>query len=867
MNVKKKTVIISACAAVLVIAAVIVLIIAFKKDYIEKIKYDHIASVSYNGVNIVGEDGLFYLEKDGEKISEGYVFLKSVNDYYENIESAGAKSESDLFLFDYYIAHKHDSASYYLLASTGEEYTILGDNYSLDEVKLPYITFVNNTTSRKAAISLLKIDSALSSKSGSDLTLTPFFEISPQKYEDTVLYTHLIAIDETAQKSKSLFYNDGTLIVSTEHLERVAFSDGKKSSKTYFVDLDENTVYSSRGELLAKGSEPMKAVSEIFGTILRYDENKKCQALDVFSANGVLTFYDLEYDISALKTYFGAFTLPIRSGGIAFVRANDGKILKCNEFEERGNGVIRARLENGEYVYASEKGDVLIQTSYSDLTLLPELSWGKTYVFMSEAYRNETNNANSYYFTKAGQNASIMNFNEGVSVSKLYANGSAENVDGSFILSEKKGEKTNYRLCTPFAANLLSDTFDTVETYLQAGIYWSRCVSFERGGYEIIDPISNQKAGSIVCNAEDFAKLSINYEGYELMVSDVYDDKSGVPVLLLSVRRYEDDDGTTSSVRYYALYRSAYYSSDNFNSVTLRVAEVGMNLLRSNPFTFFPKDNCLVLNGMGTSRIFRLNDSSVLTEAASIPYRVKSIIYDNADNTLLYYLVESEGGNKGLYDKDGNMILAPYYNEIYSLENGRFVVSLRGGVGVLEYRRSKVKKIIDYSYSAIQALSDGGYIAVDGNGNCVLYEGDKIIKNASIQSFEVITEYSISDNGLLEMRYSSLFSIDGDLYIHKSDTVYKPRCESFKAPELMHSEISNARAKLVQYYVDGKIESTEVIYPTEYYQNSFALKPSENDAGWFFRADSEEQITPITKDDILNSDSYIISVYSKAKEK
>lgn len=864
---KKKNLIILICVAAAVLLTVVFLTLVLKKDYIDKIKYDHVASVSYNGVNIVGDDGLFYLEKDGKKISEGYIFLKSVNDYYEDIEAACAKSESDLVLFDYYIAHKPDSSSYYLVTSTGEEYTVVGDNYSLDEVKLPYITFVNNTTSRKSAISLLKIDSALSGKSGNDLTLTPFLTISAEKYDDKVLYTHLIATDESSRKS--LFCEDGTLVVSTEYLETAVFTDGKQQKKTYFVDVDQNAVYSSGGELLAKGNEPMKKVSELYGTIVRFDEKQNCNVLDVFSVNGVFTFSDSKYDISALQTYFGAFSLPIRESGsgIAVYRAIDGNEIKCTNIETQGNGIIRTDTGNGEYVYICDRGDVLIQTPYSDLVLKTELSGGKTYVFTSESYNSATNNTKAYHFTKIGQKASVMNLGEGESISKLYVNKQTETVEGSFLLTSEKDGRISYRICTPFAANPWSDTFDIVETFLQAGIYWSRCVSFDRGGYDIIDPISNQKAGSIVCTESDFAKVSFNFEGYDLMVSNIYDDKNGVPVLLFSIRRYEDNKGTTSSVRYYALYRSAFSSSENFSSGTLRVAEVGMNLLRSDPFTFFAQDNCLVLNGIGTSRVFRLNDSNILAEAASIPYRVKRIMYDNADHSLLYYLVESEGGNKGLYDKDGNMILAPYYDAVYSLENGRFVVSLRGGVGVLEYRKSKVKQIIDYSYVRIDALSDGGYIAVDGNGKCVLYEGDDIIRKDPLQSSSIITNYSLSDDGTLEIRYDTLLSINGDLYIHKSETVYKPKCESFEAPALNYRDIENSRAKLISYYVDGKIESTEIIYPTQYYAEAYAIKQSPNDSGWFFSDEAAEQVIPITKENILASSNYMVSLYSKTVEK
>ncbi len=869
---KKKAIIISVCsaAAILLLILAVILVIVLKKDYLEKLDYDHVAPVSYNGVGVVGEDGLFYLVKDGKKVSEGYVFLQSVNDYYDDIEAAGAKKDTDLVLFDYYIAHRADSATYYLLTSTGEEYTIIGDNYSIESITLPYIIFVNNTTSRKAAISLLKVNSDLSYKSGTDITLKPFSTVEPIKNEKKVLCTQLFATDEAAEKRYSLFCDDGTLIVSSEHLERVTFSDGEEKEAIYCLDLDENAIYSARGELLAKGSEPMKKISDLFGTMLRYDEKLGANVLEVFSVNGTFSLTDAEYELSAVQTYNGAIVLPVRNkGGFDVISVLDGKKNYCSEILMREDGIFLAKLGEGEFAYLTDRAELLAVADYSDLVLLPELSVGDSYVFSSEAYRSATGNANSYYFTRVGYTAAVMSFDTDASLSVLSANEGLELVEGSFLLSELAEGiegKTEYRICTPFAVNPLSDSFDSVDTYLQAGIYWSRCVSYTRGNYDIIDPISNQKAGSVLCEGEEFAKLSFSFEGYELMVTDPYDEDSGVPVLILSIRRYEDNEGTTASVRYYALYRSVYASSEKFDEGTLRISEIGMNLLRSDPFNFFPLDNCLALNGIGASRVFRMNDSNVLTEVASMPYRVTDIIYDNADPSLLYYLVESEGGNKGLYDKDGNSILAPYYNEIYSLENGRFVVSLRGGVGVLEYRNLKLKQIIDYSYCSITALSDGGYLAIDGNENCVLYERDKVIVKESIQSTNVITAYSIADDGTLQMRKDILISVDGDLYVHKSSVSHKPKCLNFEKAELGYENIVNARARLVNYYVDGKLSRSDTVYPTEYYGSVYALQPSVNDQGWYFGEDSAEQTAPVTKEDILAYPEYIISLYPKISE-
>lgn len=869
---KKKAIIVSICAAValLLIVLATILLIALKKDYLEKLPYDHVAPVSYNGVSIVGEDGLFYLVKDGEKLSDGYVFLQSVNDYYDDIEAAGAKKDSDLVLFDYYLAHRADSATYYLVTSTGEEYTIMGDNYSIESITLPYIIFINNTTSRKAAISLLKVDSDLSYKSGTDIILKPFSTVEPIISNKKVLSTQLFVTDEASDKKYSLFCDDGTLIVSAEHMERMMFSDGYDKTLSYCLDLDENAVYSPRGELLAKGSEPLKRVSELFGTMLRYDEKLGANVLEVFSVNGKVSLTDAEYDLASAKFYKGAIILPVRNkGGFDVINAINGEKHYCLEAAMRDDGIIFAKSGEGEYTYFTDCAEVLVTSVYTDLVLLPTLSTGNSYVFSSESHRVATSNANSYYFTRVGYAAVTMSFDANASLAMLSANDGAELVEGSFLVSklaQNSAIRMEHRICTPFAANPLSDAFDTVDTYLQADIYWSRCASYERGNYDIIDPISNQKAGSILCEGEDFARLSFAFEGYELMVTDNYDEESGIPVLILSIRRYEDNEGTTSNVHYYALYRSIYASSKSFDKGTLKISEIGMNFLRTNPFTFFPHDNCLVLNGIGASRVFRFNDSNILAEVASMPYRVTDVIYDKADPTLLYYLVESEGGNKGLYDKDGNSILAPYYNEIYSLENGRFVVSLRGGVGVLEYRNSKIRQIIDYSYCSITAFSDGGYLAIDGNEKCVLYEGDKIIVKDPIQSANNIIAYSIAEDGTLNVRFDLLVSVDGDLYVHKSSVSHKPKCSEFEKVEIGYENIENTRAKLINYYVDGKLSHTDTVYPTEFYGTVYAIQPSVDQQGWFFSKESAEQITPITKDDLLNYPEYIISLYPKAFE-
>lgn len=864
-NTKKKIIIISLCAAAaLVIAAVIVTVSVLNNGYLKKLDYDHIDPVSYNGVRIVGEDGEFFLVKDGKKLSAGYTSLKSVNDYYGDIANYGTGSETDAVLFDYYIAKKADSGSYYLVTSGGEEYSIAGDNYSLSSVSLPYIIFVNNTTSRMAAVSLLKLESDLSRRTNNELALTSFSTVEAIKgKEEKALCTHLYATDEARYDKYSLFRDDGSLIVSSQHLEMATFKDGEKELMFCF-DPEQNAMYSSKGELLGKGEAALSKVSDTYGYMLCPDLSGGPKQMKLFSAKANISLSDAEYDLSAAAFYSGCVVLPSRNGGTYAVSALTGERILCTQAEKVFDGVLRLTLDDGGFAYITERAELLIRTSHSDFVLRTELSAGDCFVFTSESYNSVNGDINGYHFTKALSNPSSMSFEANTAVSLLTANNGTVTVEGTYLLSQNDGGKSTYRICTPFAANPMSDSFDSIDAYCQAGIYWCRGTSYKRGSYDILDPISNHKAGSIACSEGEFARVAFEFLDYSVMIPDPHDRESGVPVLLFNISVYADDETATSSIRYYALYRSASISSDDFDKGVLRVSEIGMNLLRSEPYRFLPEDNCLILNGTSYSKAFRLNDSKIIVEAVSIHYHISDIIYDRSDDSELYYVVDSDNGKAGLFDKDGNMILAPYYDGVYSVEKNHFTVSLRGGMGVVEYKNGQLRKYVDYIYLDITPLADGGYLATNAYGDKFLYDGDKIVKDSNILGRDMLAEYSVGEDGALLVRYSEILFINGRLYIHEGENSYAPKRTSFKSVALEFGDIANPRAKLVCYCdASGKTVSETVIYPTESGVNEFALEESADNGGWYLSLDAEEQTEAVTRESVLALEEYVIMLYPK----
>lgn len=862
---KKIKILLAIGAGILVlILLAITLTLVFHRSYLQKTDYDHMADVTYNDLQIVGRGGLFYLSRNGKAISDGYVSLQSVNDAYAS-ERTDWQSAEDLTLYDFFVARRAGESEYYLLSAEGDAYRITGDNYSLEEIRLPYLIFVNNTTGRHAALSLDRLDSDLSYCAGSELTLHPFTSVVAVRSDpNRLLYSHLETYDAVSEQPYSIFSKNGSCLFSTKQLTKSHYTWNDTYRAVYYRDLTASTVYASDGTLLG---ENVSVVSESDGSwcLARVTDPKSGgAALLILSSRKSTLLSEADYDLSSPTVLSGSLLLPMANGeGMAVIAARDGTVTACADAQVTAEGIVRATVSDShDLLIFSETGALLLKTPYDDMVALPALSDPDCIVLESARY-NDEQGSRHLYFAHEGSVAVSIGLSQGVDISPLFTHEGLP-ISGSFLLTEtdERGN-TVYRMLTPFTNRTFSDTYDRLDIYSHAGMLWARGTSYRRLTYSFLDPISGQTAATVTCTAEEMALGIWELDSSDSLLSDPYDGDSAVPLLMLRLAYEGNNTGTAGSVRYFALYRSATASSRTYQSGTLRITELGKGLLRTQPFRFFSENNILVSFDADSSRVYRLTDSAMLSEVASIPYHVTQILRDRSDPSIVYFVVRSDTGKEGLYDANGSPVLAPYYDDIRSADRGHFTLSLRGAWGVVEYTAGTVRPILDYLYADILPLPDHAYLATNGNRETYLFEGKDCLSEDAVQSYRILRSYHINEDSELCYRESVLISMNGYLSVHQCEFELRPTATDFERAEVQNPNIENERALAIYYYHEGKQIHKAVLLPTAADRNAFALPESPNGSGWYWKEGAGEDDVPVTKEDILALSAHTLTLHTK----
>ena len=300
---KKKYIIIPVVCVLALVAIIISVALILNTGYLKRLSYDHMNPNVYNGVEVVGDDGLFYLVKDGKKVSKGYVSLQSVNDLYSKSLLEAARNGKSVVLFDYYLAKAEENSNYMLVNSEGEEVTVMGESLSLDRetTRLPYLVFTDNSNGRKAVISLHRLDSDLSYKSGNELTLRPFKDVTPGRVsDDSVLYTYLVTNDIADEQQTSYFGADGIKLSSGKEIypiELFAKSNGQRY--LYFYNVDDKKIFSVNGELVATDVvQIFREAASDWKYALCYNEESESSRIVIFSPQRSLSLSDKDYDLT-----------------------------------------------------------------------------------------------------------------------------------------------------------------------------------------------------------------------------------------------------------------------------------------------------------------------------------------------------------------------------------------------------------------------------------------------------------------------------------------------------------------------------------------------------------------------------------------
>ena len=119
----------------------------------------------------------------------------------------------------------------------------------------------------------------------------------------------------------------------------------------------------------------------------------------------------------------------------------------------------------------------------------------------------------------------------------------------------------------------------------------------------------------------------------------------------------------------------------------------------------------------------------------------------------------------------------------------------------------------------------------------------------SVQSRKKILYYSLDDNGRLAVSEGALLSIDGNLYIHRSENHLALSFGRYEDCDRAVSGVLNKRAQALYYYDGAQLVHTQVVYPNEVFDGFYMYGES---AEWYSSASAAEQITAVTPDDLSN---------------
>ena len=867
---KKRYIIIPTVCIAVLIAIIVCVALILNTGYLKKLPYDHVNSSVYNGIEVVGDDGLFYLMKNGKKISKGYVSLQSVNDFYTYSDDGGlldaARTGKQVTLFDHYLAKAEDSSAYILVDAQGEELKITGESLSLDKKKtrLPYLVFTDNSNGRKCVISLFCLDSDLSYQSGSELTLRPFKSVSIEgASEKSALYEYLVTEDITEEEEKSYFTQDGIKITSGMQLSSFSLiSKTEKREYVYVYNADDQKIFSAKGELVASD------VSEILRTeytdwryaVCNNAESGKSRIV-VISPRRAISLSDEDYKLQTVWALDNCVVIARNGDTESFDVINVNTSRTVNYQSAVPNvSVITATAKDGSFRYINGEGFEILSSNYGDMIPVAELS-GKTYAaFTSASYNADNGGTEHIHFASAGKDVYTLELTEEMSISKLFF--SADVDFACYRIDVTKDQKTVSELLSPFSTASNQTVYNSVDAFFQNGVAWILAASYEKGAYDIVDPLSSLPITSVKCSAEDFAKYVFEHTDNIALATDKNDPDTAVHMTVVKVSKYDRDDLMTS-LRYLVLSRSLPIAYAGYDNATLSVTDIGTELLIDTPMDVYTDKNYLVTHTASGSCVYSVDTEDYqLVETVSLPYRITDIITDAQNPSVHYFTVKTDSGLEGVYSKDAEPILAPYYESIAHADDGYFAVKLKGAWGVIRSKGSGVKTVVDFKYSEILPIGDKGYVAVNGEGTTEIYSGKKIVLAESIQSIKYIYSYTANENGTLRVSRMTLVSADAKLYIHRSEQVMFLSFGEYGKCQTQLDGVLNKTAKVIYYYQGAECIHTQVIYPTD---TDYGLLGAEEGALWYETADAKKQIEPVTKEQVFDSGKRIIKLYSKAE--
>lgn len=876
---KKKGFLIATVIAVAVlVVAVIIMAIVLGNRYLEKVRgFYPVEEYSFNGYEIVNDDGLFYLTKDGKKVSrEGYTMLVSLSaegykDYSNNNKYKTLASAPDVKIYDYFLARKEDSNSYFLIDGEGEELMIDGENWGYAGTLLPFVCFRDSVTGEYGVLSLENLDSDISEISGETLLLSVFDEIETKKLgKKNVLAGAIVLKDSNAgvDSPKHSFVDANGEIMFTSVLnyetKRITTDDGS------YADL----VLTSGGELYSlSGSKLQDNVSGIEKSgdcVIAYKEiEDEISDIIVYSQNGSFSISDDEYALSDRGAKENiAWVKKADSNDYTLFNLTTGEKSNCKSVSVTPSYVVcKTSTEDYNYVDASTGKTVLV-SDYNDMTAYQ----GYAGVLYSP---NKGGNL-VLHFVASGKTAATKT---------LYANQTIEQIfnnnDGGcayIITNTDDGKKTVY---APFASNPETKTYDKIDVIdaFAEGAPIAVATSFDSNEFKFIDTANSKIVYSISpSSAEKMAMTSVEFVSTYVLFAD-YDE--GVE---LAVFRTVETDNNSDVVceSYYAFSREAVMTGGEAPASTdaLVMTELGDNVQgitapTSSYYTAVDASKYMIVQtSVSSSDVYEVTADYEIEKLSTVPYgTVKTVKFGDALDGVYLKVSNGHTSEYALYTVGGEMILG-FHSGITVSPDGKYIIAMRNGVyGAYKYdaEKGRIKQMLDFEFASIQYMGDGGFFVQNNYDEpFYLYDERSLAKSdpvANIISSRVISWDEEAE--MLVISKNTYYNIAGKLYVHRGEAVEIVDTTVVGSIKIVESGRVSYSPTLVNFYdSDGILIERKVIYPTEKSKADFKAS-FEGDWYKVSTKDLQDYSTKASAESIANNadgSGGVINVYKENTE-
>ena len=839
---KKKGLLIGAVIAAAVLAIVgIVMAIVLSNRYLEKVKdFYPVDTMSFNGYEVVNDDGLYYLTKDGKKVSRnGYTMIKSLSaDYYEQIirsEGEGVLAfAEDTKIYDYFLARKEESSNYFIVNGEGEELMIAGESWEYEETILPFVIFEDSVTGEYGTLSLENMDSDISAVSGSELELRAFDDYDAEMLgEKNILAGVLLLEDEDAgvDSPRNYFVNaNGTIMFKSAYdyeTEEIELDNG---SYRVFVLTSEGVLYDISGNKLQEN------VIDIFSTgdcvfVYRNPDKDNPEAINsgelvVYSQNASFSISNADYSI--LDRHYEGNLLWAKARN-----AEDYTMFNLSTGEKTTyqdvsviNGIdniLTCKTANGFNYVDTETGKTVLMSQYGDMigySFFPGVLYSPS--------QPMTDNA-SYilHFVAAGKSAVNKTLYNNQSIELVFDYGEG-NSAYKITTTDTTSNVVRYSIYAPFSSNLNKnyDEIQIVNAFAE-GAPVALATNYDENSFDFIDVANGQVVYSVVnASAEKMALTTVSYVETHALFAD-YDKGVEFAVFKTTVK---DTNKDGVSEKFYAFSRGEVMTEgeEAKSTAPLKMTDLGDNVdsITASTKSLHSWQNASKYMAVKTSHastdIYEITSEYQLEKLATVPYGAVSFNkYGDALEQVYLKVRNSEDSSElALYTVGGEMILG-FHADIEVSSDGEYIIAKRNGVyGAYKYdaEKGRIKQVLDYNYSYIDFVGDGGFLVRETiGGDYYLYDGKSPAKPDPVTNVIYCRMISWDEEaGKFVKSVNTYYNIAGKLYVHRGE-----------GEELIYTEIigtvCNEAGKTVSYAptlikfhdTDGKLIETKLIYFTK----------------------------------------------------